>query len=295
MARTRPRGTKPAMASKSDSGSQELPFPRGQALPSQSPIFWVQQKDRYLRQLLIKDIEKATGRRLVVYFANRFRDAQIDQGDVAYMAELLGDLNGAPTDLMLETNGGFTDATESLVSLLQAVVPDMRVIVVNAAKSNGTMICLAANEIVMGPTSELGPIDPHLSGTPASILSQDVIANQNYPLHQLAVYAIKQTVKLAHRLLQQGMMSGQDPARIEAAVNSLSTRNVFFSHGSVIDHKEATQLGLNVRYLEPDDELWQRLWLLHCMYAHDVNRSGYLKVFEGAARSTSVAAPPAPK
>ena len=266
-------------------------FPRGQAMPSQSPIFWVQQKDRYLRQLLIKDIEQLTDRRLIVYFANRFQDAQIDQGDVAYVAELIGDLNGAPTDLLLETNGGFTDATESVVSLLQAVIPDMRVIVVNAAKSNGTMICLAASEIVMGPTSELGPIDPQLNGTPASILSQDVIAEQNYPLHQLAVYAIKQTVKLAHRLLQKGMMSDEEPARIEAAVAALSSREVFFSHGSVIDHNEARQLGLKVKYLDQNDELWQRLWLLHCMYAHDLNRNSYLKVFEGAHRSTSVAAP----
>lgn len=283
-------GAKRAMASTKSGEETVLKFPRGQALPSQSPIFWVQQKDRYLRQLLIKDIEEVTGRRLVVYFANRFRDAQIDQGDVAFMAELLGDLKGAPTDLLLETNGGFTDATEAVVSLLQAIVTDLRVIVVNAAKSNGTMICLAASEIVMGPTSELGPIDPHLNGTPASILSQDVIAAQNYPLHQLAVYAIKQTEKLAKRLLQQGMMEGEDAARIDAAVVSLSTRSVFFSHGSVIDHKEATQLGLKVRYLDPDDDLWQRLWLLHCMYAHDVTKSGYLKVFEGAARSTSVAA-----
>lgn len=292
MERTLPNNQMSVMTGPSDNATSQK-FPRGRALPSQSPIFWVQQKDRYLRQLLIKDIEETTGRRLVVYFANRFSNAQIDQGDVAFMAELLGDINGAPIDLLLETNGGFTDATEALVSLLESMVTDLRVIVVNAAKSNGTMICLAAKEIVMGPTSELGPIDPHLQGTPASILSHPVIANQNYPLNQLAILAIKQTEKLAQRLLKQGMMAGEDPTRIAQTVSSLSTRDVFFSHGSVIDHKEAEQLGLKITYLPHDDELWQRLWLLHCMYAHDVTKSGFLKVFEGAARSTSVAAPPA--
>lgn len=71
--------------------AEEAKFPRGKALPSQSPLFWVQQKDRYLRQLLISDIEEMTGRRLVVYFANRFKqESIINAGDIPYVAELLG-------------------------------------------------------------------------------------------------------------------------------------------------------------------------------------------------------------
>ena len=31
---------------------------RATELPAQSPLFWVEQKDRYLRQLLIRDIEE---------------------------------------------------------------------------------------------------------------------------------------------------------------------------------------------------------------------------------------------
>jgi hypothetical protein len=53
-------------------------FPRSDSLPIQSPLFWVEQKDRYLRQLLIRDIEALTERRLVVYFANRYENAQIE-------------------------------------------------------------------------------------------------------------------------------------------------------------------------------------------------------------------------
>jgi hypothetical protein len=71
-------------------------FPRTSDPPSQSPPFWVEQKDRYLRQLLIRDIEAFTKRRLVVYFANRFANAQIDAGDCALMAELLGDVGPDP-------------------------------------------------------------------------------------------------------------------------------------------------------------------------------------------------------
>src|SRR5262249_60941907 len=36
-------------------------FPRSKSLPRQSPLFWVAEKDRYLRQLLLRDIQDATG------------------------------------------------------------------------------------------------------------------------------------------------------------------------------------------------------------------------------------------
>jgi hypothetical protein len=270
-------------------------FPRSTDLPSQSPLFWVEQKDRYLRQLLIRDIEEMTGRRLVVYFANRFENAQIDAGDCAMMAELLGDIGDQPFDLMLETIGGVTDATEGLISLIKNLTVDFRVIVVNAAKSNGTLLGLAANSIVMGATSELGPIEPLVQGVPCTILEEPTIAQQNFPLHMFGKFALQQTKTLARNLLAEGMMKGKPQPDIDAVVAKLSSRDTYFSHGSVIDHKEAKQIGLNVEYLGPDDNIWRRLWLLLCMYEHDCRSARYLKVFEGRARSLSIAAPPTAK
>jgi ClpP class serine protease len=266
-------------------------FPRGQALPSQSPLFWVSQKDRYLRQLLIRDIQELTKRRLLVYFANRYENAQIDQRDIALMSELCKDTAGLPADLMLETSGGVTDATEGLVSLIQTVVPDLRVIVVSAAKSNGTLLGLAAKSILMGATSELGPIEPQFNGIPCTVLDTPEIAKQNFPLHKAGVFALQQTKALAKRLLTDGMMKGKPMPEIEETVKKLSSRDHFFSHGSVINHREAVQLGLTVEYLPPEDETWQKLWLLYCMYDHDCRRDKYLKVFEGPTISTSIAAP----
>ena len=277
--------------------SRDEKFPRTIDLPSQSPLFWVEQKDRYLRQLLIRDIEEKTDRRLVVYFANRFESAQIDAGDHALMMELLGDVGDKPIDLMLETIGGVTDATEGLVSILKHTVSDFRVIVVNAAKSNGTLLGLAAKSIVMGATSELGPIEPIVQGIPCTVLEEQSIENQNFPLHMYGKFALQQTRTLAKTLLTAGMMKGQPETEIDKVVSKLSSREAYFSHGSVIDHVEAAGLGLNIEYLKPDDPIWQRLWLLFCMYEHDCRRAHYLKVFEGRARSTAIAAnsTPAPK
>jgi len=269
----------------------EAAFPRGTSLPAQSPLFWVGQKDRYLRQLLIRDIEKLTGRRLLVYFANRFRpEASIDDADPAYFVELLGDVVDEPVDLLIETNGGKTDSTEAVVALIQNRLPDFRTIVANAAKSNGTLLCLASNCIVMGPPSELGPIDPHLQGIPCTVLADPIVASSNFPLHELAKLGLKQTEKLAVRLLKNGMLKTKNDDEINRVVHALATRNEYFSHGSAIDHREASQLGLNVRYLENHDPLWQRLWLLYTMLDFDTRRDNFIKIFEGAQRSTSIRA-----
>jgi hypothetical protein len=269
-------------------------FPRSATLPSQSPLFWVSQKDRYLRQLLLRDIQEMTKRRLIVYFANRYENAQIDQRDIALMSELCKDTGGQPADLMLETNGGVTDATEGLVSLIQTVIPDLRVIVVSGAKSNGTLLGLAAKSIVMGATSELGPIEPHINQIPCTVLATPEIAAQNFVLHKAGVFALQQTQALAERLLTNGMMKGKPATEIAETIKKLSSRDHFFSHGSVINHREAAQLGLSVEYVPPEEEVWQKLWLLYCMYDHDCRRDRYLKVFEGPSISTSIAAPRTP-
>ena len=113
----------------------------------------------------------------------------------------------------------------------------------------------------------------------------------NFALHKFAVYSLQQSRSLAKALLSNGMMKGKDEATIERAVKALSGRDVYFSHGSVINHREAKDLGLNIEYLPPDNEIWKKIWLLYCMYDHDCRRDRYMKVFEGPAISTSIAAP----
>jgi hypothetical protein len=106
----------------------------------------------------------------------------------------------------------------------------------------------------------------------------------------MGVLAIAQTKKLAKTLLQTGMMAGEDETRIEQTVSALASRDVFFSHGSVIDHREAAALGLKITFLDGSNEIWRRLWLLYCIYMHDVEANAFLKVFEARGRSASLKA-----
>lgn len=270
-------------------------FPRGLAMPGQSPLFWVAEKDRYLRQLLIRDIEAQTGRRLIVYFADcssPHSGAQILASDDAYLAELLGPGEARPTDILLETLGGSTDATEKLVGLLRNCAPDLRAFVPCRAKSNGTLLALAAKEVVMGVTSELGPIDPLLTIGPQARVSAHLLMGEGTEpfISRMAEDAVSQTKKLATSLLATGMLKGHAEGDIATIVDKLAGPDHFHSHGSVIDADEAADMGLCILHLKPDDPLWQSIWLLRCMYAHDLQHNGLIKVFEGRTISNTLKA-----
>lgn len=268
-------------------------FPRSSELPNQSPLFWVSHKDRYLRQLLISDIEAETGRSLIVYFTDCDNSAaQIDQADDAYLSELLTPCIGKPVDLMLETNGGATDATEKICAILRATAPDLRVIVPRRAKSNGTVVALCGQLILMGVESELGPIDPSINGIPVEFILNAPPGSFTALDIQVADTFRKQTRKLAKVLLQSGMLNGVGEAEIDGLVAKIATRDHYHSHGSVIDANEAVALGLKVQFFPSDDPLWRKLWLLRTMYQYDCAASRYSKLFEGSKVSTAVTVPP---
>jgi len=272
-------------------------FPRTADIPSQSPLFWVENKDRYLRQLLIGDIEAETGRELIVYFTDCDRStAQIDHTDDIFLSEILGNRQSDKVDLLIETNGGLTDATEKVCAVLRNAKLDLRVIVPRKAKSNGTVITFCGSEIVMGNDSELGPIDPALVVNGASIPCDFIVKGQikDPILLQLAQSAIGQTRKLAKELLSQGMLKTLDAGKLDELLNKLATRDTYHSHGSVIDAGEAKALGLNVNVLGAASTLWQKLWLLRTMYAFDCRSRGYSKLFEGKRISSPVTIAPKP-
>jgi hypothetical protein len=143
----------------------------------------------------------------------------------------------------------------------------------------------------MGVTSELGPIEPAVSGVPSNILVLDRYADIGFLLHKMGSYALDQTRKVAMKVLSEGMCRDLGKEEIEGIVNSLCSRTQYPSHGSVINHEEAKTLKLNVQYLDDSSELWKKFWLLHCMYAFDAKTRGLSKIFEQRTYSHSVTTP----
>lgn len=270
-------------------------FPRGRLPPSQSPLYWVMNKDRYLRQLLIRDIEENTNRELLIYFSNCDTDSFINSQDDTYLSELLrASGKNKPIDLMLETNGGMTDATEKVCAQLRQATQDLRVIVPRRAKSNGTVIALCGSQILMGMESELGPIDPSIANIPVEFILNAPQGSFSPIDYQMADTARKQTRKLASSLLSTGMKQGIELDALEELINKLATRDHYHSHGSVIDVREAKALGLNVMELSSDDALWQMIWLLRSMCHYDCARNNYAKLFESRSVSLPVSVTAAP-
>ncbi len=262
-------------------------FPRTADLPRQSPKYWVKEKDRYLRQILIEDIEDITGRQLVVYFTNK---GMIDFRDADDISEVLDDCQTTDIDLLLQTPGGIIDACEKVISVLKLRGGAYRVIIPSWAKSAGTIIALSSSSIVMGVNSELGPIDPQFNGIPAEFIRDD--PEEKYPYKQIAESAISRTQKLANQVLSRGMLHGADSTHVEDLVSQLSSAQRYASHGAVINAEEAENLGLDVTYLSPREELWRKIWLLYCMYDFDCQRQGYGKIFEGSRVSIARPLPP---
>src|SRR5437879_9107012 len=77
-----------------------------------------------------------------------------------------------PLDLLVHTPGGLVLAAGQIAKALRRHPGKVTVFVPHYAMSGGTLIALAADEIVMDPNAVLGPVDPQVGQSPAaSILS----------------------------------------------------------------------------------------------------------------------------
>ena len=116
----------------------------------------------------LRKISELRGNRDVLAFASDLfkTDAgpliSINHDDLLPISDQLSNLKGKAVDLILETPGGSLEAAEDIVHLLRRKYSHLGIIVPGCAKSAGTLIAMAADEILMGPGSALGLIDAHL-------------------------------------------------------------------------------------------------------------------------------------
>lgn len=72
-----------------------------------------------------------------------------------------------PIDIILHTPGGLVLASEQIAYALQRHPSKVTVMVPHYAMSGGTMLALAADEILMDENAVLGPVDPQIGQYPA--------------------------------------------------------------------------------------------------------------------------------
>ena len=117
------------------------------------------------RKKQIERISKIRGTDVLVYAADLTKGKApitIDYPDLLPVTDQLANLSGKKLDVILETPGGSGEVAEDIIRLLRAQYPTVSIIVPGWAKSAGTIMVMAADEILMGTASALGPIDAQL-------------------------------------------------------------------------------------------------------------------------------------
>ncbi|MEX0788568.1 MAG: ATP-dependent Clp protease proteolytic subunit, partial [Anaerolineales bacterium] len=97
-----------------------------------------------------------------------------------------------PIDLILHTPGGLALAAEMISTAVRWLPAKVTVIVPFYAMSGGTLIALAADEILMESYSVLGPLDPQTGGWPAGAL---IHLSQNKPAATIAAPMIPASLR----------------------------------------------------------------------------------------------------
>lgn len=122
-----------------------------------------------VRRRYLARLHEHTGRNVVLHASGWLqKDAapptltQINQEDIHALMEVTSGLQDTNLDLILHSPGGSPEAAEGIVSYLRSRFDHIRVIVPQLAMSAATMISCAADEILMGKHSFLGPIDPQI-------------------------------------------------------------------------------------------------------------------------------------
>lgn len=270
-----------------------------------------------VRRRYLAALNKKTGRDTVIYFSSYniqrpfavpAAALSVSQDDIqGFMASLHG-LKGKELDLLLHSPGGSGEAADQIVQYLRAKYDHIRAIVPQNAMSAATMLACAADEIVMGKHSAIGPIDPQMIvGTPAGpspipahtilqdferakadVASNPVLANLWAPRFttlppgflNLCEQATRLSSEKVETWLAQYMFKGKDPQKAKTIAEWLADFSVHKTHARPIGIELAREKGLNVSALEDDQGLQEAVLSVFHATMVTFQSTGCLKVIE---------------
>lgn len=159
-----------------------------------------------------------------------------------------------PIDFIIHTPGGLVLAAEQIARALNKHPAKVTVFVPHYAMSGGTMIALAADEIVMDENAVLGPLDPQIGNCPAASLlrlleRKDInhIDDQTLIMADIAEKAINQVRRTIIDLLKDNMPL----EKAESIAVALTEGR--WTHDYPITVEEARALGLPVSTDMPEE------------------------------------------
>jgi len=160
-----------------------------------------------------------------------------------------------PLDLILHTPGGLVLAAEQIAQALVRHKAKVTVFVPHYAMSGGTLLALAADEIVMDQNAVLGPVDPQVGQFPAvSILKVldrkeiNEIDDETLILADIAGKAMGQVLDTVREILE-----GNDFEKAEALRIAETLASGRWTHDYPIFLEEIRKLGLPANENMPDE------------------------------------------
>jgi len=183
-------------------------------------------KDAYLKNTLnhyLSEVSRLREGRNVIFYASAFLNKphltpfqlQITNEEINGLMSVMYGMDWSKgLTLILHTPGGITNAAETIVAYLHSKFEYIEVVIPTFAMSAGTMISLAANKIIMGRQSQLGPIDAQLP-IGGRFVSARAIVDQ----FERAKSELNENIQLAH--LWAPILNSLGPALLQEAQNAL--------------------------------------------------------------------------
>lgn len=247
------------------------------------------------RKQLFRKLERELKKPVVTFYTSFFFPVIVSPEDVQMLEGILQtiDLSNGLV-LIVSSPGGDPLAAEGIIKVCRTYSKTgaFTAVVPGQAKSAATMICMGAEQVIMGPASELGPVDPQVARVEKGRVKwfsavnlvntyESLFAGANKTkgnlepyLQQLQAFdaaeigefkaAIKLSEDIAVKALGSGMMSGKTDAEIKDAIKVfLEPEKGKLVHGRAIHREEATKCGLKVDSWNQDHNLWKLVYELH--------------------------------
>lgn len=262
-----------------------------------------------VRRKYLDDLYRYTKRNTIAYYSGFLSKPDADQLDIndedknGFMMAIHNLVRKKGLDLILHTPGGDIAATQSIVDYLHKMFgKNIRVIIPQIAMSAGTMVACSGKEILMSKHSNLGPIDPHLSGVPAYGVKeefrracrevkrhpsripiwQSIIGQYTPTFLSQCENAIKWSNTFVEGQLKNVMFSGDPKAEEKAKeiVKKLSTYRGNKTHNRHIHFEECKAIGLKVKQIEDDKILQDLVLTVHHCFMHSIMNTRSYKLIE---------------
>jgi ClpP class serine protease len=216
---------------------------------------------------VITMIHRQEKRSLFGFSVSRHIDLEDAQTIIAAIKETPAD---RPIDLILHTPGGIVLAAMQIARAVEAHPAKVTVLVPVYAMSGGTLIALAADEIVLGEFSVLGPIDPQIVGLPAASI---VRARDSKPVEHVfdLTLVLADVSEKALDQVKRGAVELMTPRLEQAKAEELAAKLAggHWTHDYALTATEATKIGLPVTVGMPLEVME-----LMKLYPQPVQRSG---------------------